>query len=176
VKTDAVTVMAPRANDMRVGAAEFHKQANVRAAPPKSTHPVRCRRRDYYAEDIDKRRLRGVVSGVVGVGVGVVGLVDGRRPAGEQVQSIVRRRSGLGAVGGKGQASVGWEFHGLVFEAEFADDGVVVSLESGSEEAHVVGGPPLAEGFTAGGEFPDEVGQVAVERVSTGLGAQEVHC
>jgi hypothetical protein len=82
----------------------------------------------------------------------------------------------LGAVGGEGQAGVGWEFHGLVVEAEFADDGVVVSLAPGSMQAHVVGGPPLAEGLTARGQFPDQVGQVAVERVSAGLGAQEVHC
>ena len=98
------------------------------------------------------RRLQGVVCGLAGVGV--VGLVDGRSPAGEQVESIVRGRSGLGAVGGEGQAGIGWEFHGLVVEAEFADHGVVVSLEPGSIQAHVVGGPPLAEGLTARGKSP----------------------
>ncbi|MDT5279245.1 MAG: hypothetical protein QOJ20_440 [Mycobacterium sp.] len=102
-------------------------------------------------------------------GVGVVGLADGRSPAGEQVESIARGRSGLGAVGGEGQAGVGWEFHGLIVEPEFADDRVVVSLEPGSKEAHVVGGPPLAEGLWRRAKFTNCVRSGSISALSSSM-------
>jgi hypothetical protein len=46
-------------------------------------------------------------------------------------------------------------------------------LEPGVVQPHVVGGPAGAEFVAAGGEFADEVGQVPVEGVTAGFGAQQ---
>ena len=46
-------------------------------------------------------------------------------------------------------------------------------LDAGGVDADVVGGPADAEVVAAGGELPDEVGEVAVVGVAAGFGAQD---
>ena len=91
----------------------------------------------------------------------LVALIHGGGPAGEKGQSVLGWAVGFGAVGGEGQTGVGREFHDLVGEEEVAYDGVMELFGAGPVQAHVVRGPAIAEGFAAGGQLTDEVGQAA---------------
>nr|WP_228555373.1 hypothetical protein [Catenulispora pinisilvae] len=62
------------------------------------------------------------------IGAGVP--VEGRGPAGQQVQGIAGGGGGLGAVGRDGQPGVCGQFQGVVAEGEFADDRVVDLLDA----------------------------------------------
>jgi hypothetical protein len=63
----------------------------------------------------------------------------------------------------------------LPFAGNFdhADDRVAEVLDPGVVQPDVVRGPAGAELRAAGGKFTDEAGQVAVQRVAVGFGAQQ---
>src|SRR4051794_12275894 len=82
-------------------------------------------------------------------------------------------RSGLGGVGEDALTGVRGQRKGLEGQVEVSDDGVVEELDAAGVDADVVCGPSLAELFAAGGELPDQVGEVTVVGVAAGFGAQE---
>jgi hypothetical protein len=93
-------------------------------------------------------------------------------PAGQQVEGLLGGRAGLGGVQRHAQAVVGVDRQRLVAELDLADERVMQALAAGPVEAHVVRGPADAERLAARRELPDQVLQVAVVRVVTGLRAQ----
>ena len=68
----------------------------------------------------------------------------------------------------------GRQFHHFEGQLESADDRLAEVLGCGAVQAYVVGSPPAAEDFAAGGEFSDEVGQRLVAGVAAGLHAQQL--
>src|SRR6202167_5404886 len=100
-------------------------------------------------------------------------LIGGGRPAGEQVQGVLRSAARLGAVAVEDQARVGDEFKRLVGQADVPDDRVVEMLDSGAVLAHVVVGPAEAEDVARGGDLADQVRQPPVGRVTPGFCPQQ---
>ena len=76
----------------------------------------------------------------------------------------------MGGVDGDCLADIGEEFERVVVEGEVADEGVVEELGSAAVLANVVGGPAGSEVVAAHGEFADEVGEVPVVGVASGVG------
>src|SRR4029450_14070754 len=100
-------------------------------------------------------------------------LVWCRRPAGEQVQRLLRLGAGLGGVDGHRQAGIGYELHRLEGEVQLADDRVMEALEPRVVAADVVRGPELPEQLAARRQLADEVGELTVVRVAAGFRAQD---
>src|SRR6266536_320998 len=84
-------------------------------------------------------------------------VVDGGRPAAEELERLFRARTGFGGVGEDRQPVVGGEVQPVVAQAELADDGMVEVLDAGVVEAHVVRGPAAAERLASCCELADEV-------------------
>ena len=99
--------------------------------------------------------------------------VGRRSPAGQQLQGPLGGRAGFGGVERHAQAVVGVERQRLVAELELADDRVLQALGARAVEAHVVRRPADAERLAAGRQLADEVLEVAVVRIATGLRAQQ---
>src|SRR4051812_17273322 len=83
-------------------------------------------------------------------------------PAGEQLQGVLGRRSGFGAVGVEHCAGVGEQLEHVELDSYVPDDAVVDLLRAGFLLQYVVGAPAGAEFVTARGEFSDEVREVPV--------------
>src|SRR5687768_543011 len=92
---------------------------------------------------------------------------------GEKGQRLLRGRARLGGEGDQSLTGAGCELHPLVREGEVAYDRMVELLGAGGVPADVVGGPQGAELLAAGGQLPDELGQLPVVRVAAGLGPQQ---
>src|ERR671923_2327141 len=105
-------------------------------------------------------------------GVSWLWLLRGRGPASEEPERFGGLGCGFGGPDRKELPGVGGEFHAVVSEGEVADDRVVEVLGAGVVEADVVGGPAGAELGALGGEFADEVREVAVVGVVAGRCAQ----
>src|SRR6266508_1662671 len=75
------------------------------------------------------------------------------RPAGEEVQRVLGRGAGFGAVRVQPQTRVRGELQRLVRQREVADDRVTQVLDPGAVEAHVVRGPPGTERLAARGQL-----------------------
>lgn len=84
---------------------------------------------------------------------------------GQEVEGLLRRRSDFGCVDQQTLAGVRGERDGLVVEVEVADKRVVDAFCPVGVEPDIVGGPSGPELVAAGCEFPDEVGEVPVERI-----------
>jgi hypothetical protein len=82
-------------------------------------------------------------------------------------------RGGFGAVGHDGESGIGGQLQRVVVQGEFADDGVAEAFGAAVVHVDVVGGPASAEQGALGGEFTDQVGQLLVVGVASGLGAQD---
>ena len=91
-------------------------------------------------------------------------LVWCRRPAGEQVQRLLRLRAGLGGVDEHRQAGIGDELHRLVREVSSPTTGWWKRLTPGVVPADVVRGPERPERLAPRRQLADEVGEVAVVR------------
>src|SRR5262249_20194789 len=65
------------------------------------------------------------------------------------------------------------EVHRGVGHFDHADGRVAEALDPGVVQLDVVRGPAGAELRAAGGQFTDEAGQVAVQRVAAGFGSQQ---
>jgi hypothetical protein len=70
---------------------------------------------------------------------------------------------------------IGGDFQGVVVGGEVTRGRVVERLDAAAVVLDVVGGPADPEFFAAGGQFPDQVGQVAVVGVAARFGAQAAH-
>src|SRR6266496_3410732 len=101
-----------------------------------------------------------------------MGLVEGCRPAGEELEGVLGSRIGLGPIHDEGQARVGRQRYRLEGQMEVADDRVVQVLGAGVVVADVVGRPARAELLAADGQFADQVREGPVVRVTAGLGAE----
>ena len=101
------------------------------------------------------------------------GLVERRRPAREEVERVFRCGAGLGGICRDPQACVRGKVHRLERQGQVADDRVMEALYPGAMEAHVVRGPPGAEGLAAGRQLPNQAGQCLVVRVASGLRSQQ---
>ena len=95
------------------------------------------------------------------------------RPTGQQVQRVLRGGSGLGGVGEEALARVGTQGEGLERQLDVTHDGVVEELDAGGVDPYVVGGPPDPELVAAGGQIPDQVGQLSVVGIASDLGSQQ---
>ncbi len=100
-------------------------------------------------------------------------LIECRRPACEEVQRLLRLRTGLGGVDEQHQACVGCKPHRLESEFEVADDRVMEALDAGVVEANVVRRPPSAERVAPRRELADEVRKATVVRVAASFRAQD---
>src|SRR3954470_659420 len=121
-------------------------------------------------------RLRGQ-SGLVSRGGGRLGGGGdiGRRPAGQELETVLGRRAGFGGVDGQGQlpAVLGGQIEGVVNQLEEADGGMSELLGPGVVQPYVVRSPTGAELLADRGQLADELAQVLVVRVAAGLGAQQ---
>src|SRR3954452_11372464 len=100
------------------------------------------------------------------------GRVRRRRPAGEEVERLLRGRPSFRGEDRDAESVVGAELHRLVTQMQLADHRVVDALGAGAVEAHVVRCPAQAELVAAGGQLADEVGERPVVGIAAGLGAQ----
>src|SRR5215472_4981162 len=117
-----------------------------------------------------------VVAGRAGrllAGVLVVAFWGGGGPAGQKPERVFGWGTGLGGVEGQHEPGLGGEVHRGVGNFDDADDRVAEALDPGVVQLDVVRGPAGAELRAGGGEFTDEGGQVAVQRVAAGFGAQQ---
>src|SRR5215813_968853 len=117
-----------------------------------------------------------VVAGRAGrllAGVLVVAFWGGGGPAGQKPERVFGWGTGLGGVEGQHEPGLGGEVHRGVGNFDDADDRVAEALVPGVVQLDVVRGPAGAELRAGGGEFTDEGGQVAVQRVAAGFGAQQ---
>ena len=78
------------------------------------------------------------------------------------------RRLGFGGVDDEDLVDLRCEVERFVAQAELADEGMSERLDSRPVQAHVMGGPPFSKLVTAYRQLSDEVGEVAVIRVSPG--------
>ena len=97
----------------------------------------------------------------------------GGSPAGEEVQSILCRRTRFGCVGEDSLSGVSGQFESLVGKHEFAHQGVMKPLCSCSVELDVVRGPADPELFTACRQLADQVRELLFVRVAAGLGPKD---
>jgi hypothetical protein len=115
---------------------------------------------------LDRLSLLGVVGGC-----GLLDVVGGRAPAGQEVQGVLGGRPRLGAVGEEALAGIGSQREGLKGQLQVPDDRVVEALDAGGVEPDVVGRPADPELLAAGRQLPDQVRQLPVVAVAAGLGA-----
>src|SRR2546429_5035560 len=84
-------------------------------------------------------------------------VVDGGRPAAEELERLLGARARLGGVGEDRQPVVCGEVEPVVAEGEIADVWMVEVLDAGVVEADVVRCPAGAERLALGCELADEV-------------------
>ena len=92
----------------------------------------------------------------------LVELVQGCRPAGQELEAVLGSRAGLGPVHHQRQPRVGRQGQHLIGQLEVPDHRVVHPLAAGLVPAHVVGRPPATELLAAGRQLPDQVLQPPV--------------
>src|SRR3954464_16053637 len=92
-------------------------------------------------------------------------------PAAENAELVLGRRSRLRAVDGEGEAGVGRELHRVEGNTQLADNGMAEPLGAGVVQTDIVCCPTGAERIAAGGQFADQLGQLAVVRVAARFGA-----
>src|SRR6266508_4470820 len=98
----------------------------------------------------------GAASGLVGR-ARRLSRVKGGRPAAEEVERLLRARTGLGGVGEDRQPVVCSEVEPVVAQAELANHGMVEALDARVVETHVVRGPAGAKQLAVGCELADEI-------------------
>jgi hypothetical protein len=119
-------------------------------------------------DPVGGRRARGLVVGraeCLLAGVLAVAFWDGGGPAGQKPERVFGWGTGFGGVEGQHEPGRGWEVHRGVGNFDHADDRMAEVLDPGVVQLDVVRGPAGAELWAVRGEFPDEAGEVAVQRV-----------